>query len=521
MKNIIIIISLIFSACSSPSFDIIINNGKIANGNGDELFIANIYIRDGKIIEIGTIPSAIGDKVLNAKNLIIAPGFIDMHTHAERKSLDFPPVENYLQQGVTTMIGGNCGGSPFPIKSFMENTEQKGIGPNLALLIGHNTVRRQVMGTENRLASDKEIKEMQNLIQVAMEDGVFGMSTGLKYIPGAYSNTAEVVALASTVSKNGGIYATHMREEGIGLIESVNEAIDIGRKSNLPVQISHHKAVGKTMWGNSIKTLELIEKANAEGLQVTADQYPYTATSTGLTVVFPAWALSGGREQLKKRLLDTELRQKIKDKIIWNIVYDRGGGDPASIVVASYPKNKDYDGLNLSQITELKGFKPNANNAAEVLMDLVYEGNGKGIYHCLDEEDVKRIMSNPYVMHASDGSTIEFGKAQPHPRSYGTYPRILGQYVRDKNVISLVESIRKMTKLPASVLGLQDRGEIKKNYWADLVIFDENKIIDNATWENPHQFPSGINWVIVNGEVAIQNGNYLNSLSGKILKHSL
>ena len=228
MKNIIIIISLIFSGCSSPSFDIIINNGKIANGNGDELFIANIYIRDGKIIEIGTIPSAIGDKVLNAKNLIIAPGFIDMHTHAERKSLDFPPVENYLQQGVTTMIGGNCGGSPFPIKSFMERTEQKGIGPNLALLIGHNTVRRQVMGTENRLASDKEIKEMQNLIQVAMEDGVFGMSTGLKYIPGAYSNTAEVVALASTVSKNGGIYATHMREEGIGLIESVNEAIDIG-----------------------------------------------------------------------------------------------------------------------------------------------------------------------------------------------------------------------------------------------------------------------------------------------------
>ena len=237
------------------------------------MFIANIYIKDGKIIEIGNLPNAKGDRVLNAQELIIAPGFIDMHTHSERRSLQFPTVENYLQQGVTTMVGGNCGGSPFPMGSFIKKTQKKGIGPNLALLIGHNTVRKEVMGTENRLATDKEIIRMQELIQQSMEEGAFGMSTGLKYIPGAYSNTEEVIALASTVSKNNGIYSTHMREEGIGLIESVKEAIDIGRKASLPVQISHHKAVGKTMWGNSKKTLELIDNANKEGLQVTADQY--------------------------------------------------------------------------------------------------------------------------------------------------------------------------------------------------------------------------------------------------------
>ena len=418
------------------------------------------------------------------------------------------------------MVGGNCGSSPLPMSTFMADTEAMGIGPNLALLVGHNTVRREVIGTENRLATEAELKSMQALVQTAMDDGAFGMSTGLKYIPGAYSNTDEVVALASTVSKNGGFYATHMREEGIGLLESVDEAINIGKEANLPVQISHHKAVGKSMWGNSVKTLERIEKARSKGIKVTADQYPYTATSTGLTVVFPAWSLAGGMDMLKERLDDQGQRKKIKDGIVWNIVYDRGGGDPASIVVASYPPNSDYNGMNLAQITQLKGSEPTPENAADVLMDMVYAGGGSGIYHCLDESDVKQLMAHPQVMHASDGSTIEFGKAQPHPRSYGTYPRILGRYVREQGVLDLSESIRKMTKLPASVLDLKDRGEIKIGFWADIVIFDFNRIIDNATFEAPHQYPTGITHVLVNGQVAIENGKHTKSLTGKILKHT-
>lgn len=521
MKFLITSISILFSTCIIPSYDIIIENGMIADGSGESLYESNIYIKNGKIIDIGNKKNATGLKIIDASGLIISPGFIDMHTHSERRSLDFPSINNYLQQGVTTMVGGNCGGSPFPIGKFIEKTEKIGIGPNLALLIGHNTVRKEIMGRENRIASPNEIKAMQNLIQNAMDDGAFGLSTGLKYIPGAYSNTEEVIALASTVSKNNGFYATHMREEGIGLLESVEEAINIGRKAKLPVQISHHKAVGKTMWGESIKTLALIDEARAEGIKVTADQYPYTATSTGLTVVFPAWSLAGGTEKLKERLENPLERKKIKDKIIWNIVYDRGGGDPASIVIANYPPNIKYNGMNLAQITELKGLEPTPKNAAEILMDLVYDGRGQGIYHCLNENDVKQIMAHPQVMHASDGSTIEFGKAQPHPRNYGTFPRILGRYVRDKNVISLVESIRKMTKLPASVLRLKDRGEISKKYWADIVIFDSNKIIDNATWKEPHQYPSGISWVIINGKIVIDHGVYTSILPGKLLKNNL
>ncbi len=520
MKQSILFLSILISACTAPTFDIIIKNGRIADGTGGALFEANIYIRDGKIVTIGHQPKAVAPQTIDATGLVIAPGFIDMHTHSERKSLDFPAVENYLQQGVTTMVGGNCGSSPFPISEFIEKTEAREIGTNLALLVGHNTVRREVMGTENRLATETELTAMQNLIQSAMDDGAFGMSTGLKYIPGAYSNTEEVVTLASTVSQNGGFYATHMREEGIGLIKSVEEAIDIGRKAKLPVQISHHKAVGKSTWGKSKNTLALVDEARAEGIDVTVDQYPYTATSTTLTVVFPAWSLAGGMEALKERLDDPAQRQKIKDGIVWNIVYDRGGGDPASIVVANYPPNTAFNGMDLGEITKRKGIEPTPENAAEVLMDMVYKGGGAGIYHCLDEADVKRIMAHPQVMHASDGSTIEFGKAQPHPRSYGTYPRILGRYVRDQGVISLSESIRKMTQLPASVLGLTDRGEIKKGFWADLVIFDPKTIIDRATWENPHQYPAGISYVLVNGKVAVDHGRTTKSLAGKVLKHT-
>ena len=520
MKPYILFLHIFFFACTTPSFDTIIQNGQIADGTGGELFKANIYIRNGKIITVGNLKKAMATETIDAEGLVIAPGFIDMHTHSELKSLQFPVVENYLQQGVTTMVGGNCGTSPLPMSTFMADTEAKGIGPNLALLVGHNTVRREVMGTENRLATDAELKAMQTLIQTAMDDGAFGLSTGLKYIPGAYSNTDEVVALASTVSKNGGFYATHMREEGIGLLESVDEAINIGREAKLPVQISHHKAVGKSMWGKSAKTLEKIENARAEGIEVVADQYPYTATSTTLTVVFPAWSLAGGMDELKKRLDDPTQRQKIKDGIVWNIVYDRGGGDPASIVVSNYPPNTEYNGMNLGEITASKGIDPTPENAADVLMDMVYAGDGLGIYHCLNEEDVKRYMAHPQVMHASDGWTVEFGKAQPHPRSYGTYPRILGRYVRDQGVLSLPESIRKMTQLPASVLGLTDRGKIKSGYWADLVIFNPNTIIDNATFDAPHQYPTGITHVMVNGQVAIENGKHTKSLAGKILKHT-
>ena len=522
MKRFIIyLIALIIISCANNNYDIIIKNGLVIDGTGSPIKNTSIYINNGKIVHIGEkLNNASGKQIIDANGKIVAPGFIDMHTHSERKSLDFPLVENYLQQGVTTMVGGNCGGSPYPIKDFIVKTRAKGIGPNLALLVGHNTIRKEIMGSENRLASPNELKMMEGLIQEAMDDGAFGMSTGLKYIPGAYSNTEEVIALAEVVSKNNGFYATHMREEGVsGLLESVEEAINIGRKAKLPVQISHHKAVGKPMWGSSKNTLKMVDNARNEGVDVTLDQYPYTATSTSLTIIFPAWSLAGGHSMLKQRLDEEASRKKIKQGIVWNIVNDRGGGDPASIVISDYPPNSDLNGQNLAQVTISKGFKPTPANAAEVLMDLVYKSNGRGIYHCLNEKDVEQIMAHPHVMHASDGGTIDFGKANPHPRNYGTFPRILGRYVRERKIISIEESIRKMTQLPASVLGLTDRGLLKKDFWADLIIFDPDNIIDNSTWENPHQFPSGIDWVIVNGNISLENGNPSKNLYGKVLTH--
>lgn len=358
---------------------------------------------------------------------------------------------------------------------------------------------------------------MINLTEQAMQEGAVGLSTGLKYVPGAYAKTDEVIALAKVVAENGGFYASHMREEGRGLIEAVKETIDIGRQAGLPVQISHHKAVGKSTWGQSVQTLQLVDDAVAEGLEVTLDQYPYPATSTRLTVVFPAWSLAGGKEKILQRLADRTQREKIKQGIMDNILFDRGGGDPASIVVSSFEPDPTLEGKNLTEITRLRGKQPTVANAAETLMDLQAEGGGRGIYHCLDEADIQRIMQHPLTMHGSDGATIEFGKAKPHPRSYGTFPRVLGRYVRDKQVITLEEAIRKMTSLPARRLGLADRGRIVKDAWADLVIFDPEKILDTATWEQPHQFPIGLLYVLVNGEVVVDEQGWTGALPGKVL----
>ncbi|RMD93362.1 MAG: D-aminoacylase, partial [Calditrichaeota bacterium] len=336
-------------------------------------------------------------------------------------------------------------------------------------------------------------------------------------VPGAYAKTEEVIELARVAAQYGGFYATHMREEGIGLIEAVKEAIEIGRRAHIPVQISHHKAVGKSMWGRSKQTLQLIDRAIQQGQDITLDQYPYTATSTVLTVVFPAWSLAGGREALKQRLHDPEMRKKIKAGIVHNILYDRGGGDPASIVVSSYPADSTLEGKNLAEITRMRGQKPTPANAAETLMDLVDRGRGRGIYHCLSETDLVRIMKYPHTMHASDGVTVEFGKAKPHPRSYGTFPRVLGKYVREEKVLPLAEAIRKMTSLPARRLRLQDRGTLKEGYWADVVIFDPQTVRDRATWSHPHQYPQGIPYVIVNGTLAIDREKFTGKYPGRVL----
>ena len=515
-----VIPSLLQAALKSESeFDLLIVNGSIVDGTGAPSYRGDIAIKDGRIIAIGDLKGHSAKEIINADGLVVAPGFIDLHSHGEKEIREMPGADNYIHQGITTMLGGNCGSSPLPLGPFIKEVEDIGIAINLCILAGHNTLRKEVMGSVNRAPTPAELTEMQTLLKQAMLDGAFGMSTGLKYIPGAYSKTDEVVALAKIVSAHGGFYATHMRDEGSDLIKSVEETITIGREAGLPVHISHFKAMGNTMWGASETTIAMIDEARRNGIDVTADQYPYSAGSTGLRVVFPAWALAGGNKQIAQRLEDPETRAKIKAGIIYNLNHDRGGGDTSRIVVATYPDDKSLEGKNIAEIVKMRGMEPGVDSAAEVLMNLQYTWpGGKAIYHVMSEDDVVRIMRHPQVSVATDAHVIKFGEAMPHPRNYGTYPRVLGRYVREKKILTLEEAVRKMTSLPAGRMNLKNRGVLKKGMAADIVIFNPETVIDRAEWTNPHHYPEGIPHVIINGEAVIQNGERTHTYPGKVLR---
>lgn len=504
--------------CSRP-YDVIIRGGQVLDGTGAPAVKADVGVRGGKIVRIGRIPeNAKARAVVDAAGMIVAPGFIDIHTHTERKLLRYPDIRNYTSQGVTTVIGGNCGGSPLPIGAYFARAESTKIAVNLALLVGHNTVRRKVMGSENRAPTPEELEKMKALVRRAMEDGAIGMSTGLKYIPGAYAKTDEVVALAKVVAEYGGIYATHMRDEGRGLFPSIYETLTIGREANIPVEISHFKAVGKPMWGSSRRMLAIVDSARAAGMDVVYDQYPYTATSTTLGVLLPAWAFAGGRKVYLKKWKDPAIRAKIKAGIIDNIVHDRGGGDPASVVIVESEYDSTLDGLNLAQITRRFFGKVTLENAAETVIRLLEHGRHTCVYHCLNEEDVQRILKHPVGLVCSDGHTVSPDESYPHPRNYGTFPRVLGHYVRELHLLSLPEAVRKMTGAVADRLGFKHRGKLKEGNWADIVVFDPNTIIDRATWDNPKQFSVGINQLLVNGVFVIKDGQFTGKRPGMVLK---
>jgi N-acyl-D-aspartate/D-glutamate deacylase len=498
-------------------FDIIIRGGRIVDGTGSEAYRADVGIKNGRITEIGKLPDGKSGRIINAEGMVVAPGFIDIHTHTDRQILKRPSVENYIRQGATTVVGGNCGSSTYPVGEFLKKVEDKGTALNFALLVGHGAIRKKVIGKEDRQPTPEELNEMKQMVAQAMLDGAVGMSSGLTYVPGTYTRTDELVELSKVAARYGGFYATHMRDEGRGLIKAVREAIEIGKRSKIGVQISHHKVMGKSMWNSSIKMLEMVDKAIDDGLDITLDQYPYTATSTNLTVLFPSWALEGGQNRLKERLNNRKVREKIKEAIVDNILFGRGGGDTSSIVIASCSAERDLEGKSIAEITRMRRKEPTADNAAETIMDLQYAGGASAIYHCLCEDDVEQIMKHPEVMHASDGSAVTFGQAKPHPRNYGTFPRVLARYVREKKMISLPEAVRKMTSLPAQRLKLKERGTIKAGMFADIVIFNPKTVTDKGTWENPHQYAEGIPYVLVNGEPVIDDNKRTEVFPGTVL----
>jgi N-acyl-D-aspartate/D-glutamate deacylase len=391
------------------------------------------------------------------------------------------------------------------------------VGINVGYQVGHNTIRRRVMGMAARAPTAAELARMQRLVAEGMGDGAFGLSTGLLYLPGTYSNVDEVVALAQVASDSGGIYTSHLRKEGIGLLDGVAEALEIGRRAHIPVMLTHHKAVGRAMWGQSVRTLAMVDSARRAGTDVMVDQYPYTATHTGIGVLVPSWAMAGGDAEFRKRVAQPAVKDSILRDIVFNLLNDRGGGDLSRVQFSRVPWDHSLEGQTLRDWADRRQLAPTPENGAALVLEAMLNGGGNAIYHVLDEGDVKRIMASPFSMVASDGRLSQPGDGHPHPRAYGTFPRVLGEYVRVEGVLTLPQAIHKMTQMPADRLGLSDRGVLRVGAIADVVVFDASTVKDASTFTEPHQYPVGIETVIVNGTVAVDGGVPTGARAGRVV----
>ena len=485
-----ILVLTFYSNSYSQEADIIIRNGKIIDGTGNQWQYKDVAISKNKIIAIGLLGNWKAIKEIDAKGFIVSPGFIDVHAHIEGGELRNPLATNFIYDGVTTVVTGNCGGSADRLQTYFNSIDSIGTSINVASLIGHNNIRKQVMGTANRNATESELIQMEQIAQQAMNDGAVGMSTGLIYIPGTYAPTSEIVRLAKVVANNGGVYSSHIRYEEDKVVDAVNEAIQIGREAKIPVEVSHYKVSGQNNWGRSRETIPLIINARKEGIDVTIDQYPYTASSTNLGVLLPDWVLSDGQDSIMARLKNPTIREKVRAHSI-SIIKKRGLKHFSYAVVANFKADSSYNGKSIEEINLLRGGKHDQKAEAETIVQMMELGGAQMVYHGMSEEDVKNIMQYPFNMIASDAGIAVMGAGKPHPRAYGTNSRVLGKYVREEKVISLEEAIRRMTSLPADKFNIKERGLIKEGYLADIVIFDENEVADMSTYDNPHQYSKG------------------------------
>jgi len=505
----------------SDAYDLLIRNGHIVDGSGNPWYVGDVGVKDGRIARIGSLPDATAKRVIDAAGQVVAPGFIDVHVHVEGDLERIPTADNFIMDGRTTIITGNCGGSKPDIGAYFTDLTAKGISLNLATFIGHNTVRAEVMGNANRHATSAELEKMRQLVAKAMQDGAVGFSTGLIYTPGAYSSSEEVIELGKVAGKYGGIYASHIRDEGPHITEAIEEALNVGRAGKMPVELSHFKIDTKALWGSSTATLAQVEKARREGLEVTIDQYPYTASSTGLGAnLIPSWARADGWAKVEARYRDPETRQKIVREMSATL-RSKGRDHLDYAIVARCAFDPSLEGRNISEINLQRGRKNRLEDEIETVLDLELQAKGttiQTVYFSMGDEDVNRIMRNPFTMVASDGGIVEFGTGVPHPRSYGTFTRSLGVYVREKQVLTLEDAIRKMTSLPAQTFRLKDRGTLKEGYFADIVIFDPARVRDMATFTKPHQYAQGISAVIVNGEVVMEGGKHSGARPGRVLR---
>ena len=537
----------IFGAQSKKDYDVLIKNGLVFDGLGNEGKDADILINDDKIIRISKNISEKNAKlVLDAKGQIVCPGFIDPHTHTDEYLLINPLAESFIRQGVTTEIGGNCGDSPFPfipekveerkkyykdkydivadwydVSGFYSKMEKMGHSINYSSLLGQGTLRGAVVGYEDVPSTPEQLLKMKTIIAQNLDAGVLGISSGLEYTPSSFANTDELVELCKVVAEHKGVYSTHLRNEDDTLLEAVSEAIEIARKSGVSLEISHLKTCYPRNWHKIEELIKLIESAKKDGINILADRYPYIAFATSLSACFPTWSRAGSTKDFIDRLKNPDLVEKI-DSFLKEKEIKYGSWKNVVISGVSNEKNKYCEGQNILELSTRNNKSP-----IQFIKDLLIDENSQVgmITFAMNEENLQKILQHPLTVIGSDGSSIapygELGKGKPHPRHYGAFSRILGKYVREASVLSMAKAIQKMTSTTAKKFNILNRGELKENYFADLVVFDPETVADKADWSNPHQYSVGIKYVIVNGKLTIKEGEHLGALSGKIIRRGV
>lgn len=524
-------------------WELLVRGGTVVDGGGRAAFGADVAVANGRVAAVGHGLRGDAARVIDARGLAVAPGFIDLHSHSDYALVADGRAESKVLQGVTTEVIGNCGFSAAPVgpavldvlygwvarrdewpsvHAYAAQLRRQGIAPNVAILVGHSTLRSRVMGFARRPPTPAEWDRLVRLLDEALMDGAFGMSTGLIYPPGCYAARDELTGLASIVGRAGGFYATHVRDEADELVEAVDEALAVAERSEVAVQLSHHKAKGRANWGRVRKTLERLDFARSRGLDATLDVYPYTATSTVLRAVLPTWAQDGGDAGLRARLGDRDDRSRIVEAMSASAhgLRETGGWDPWGHVVISLCRgNPTLEGRNIREMANEMRLSP-----PEVVLNVLRDGGldtGMVVF-CLSEDDVETVLRHSQCMVASDGEALPLDRTgalgKPHPRSFGTFPRVLGRYVRARRMLGLEEAVRKMTGLPAMRLGLHDRGVIAEGAWADLTLFDPREVEDRATYEQPVVAPVGIKHVVVNGKPVVAEGRLLGTRPGRVLR---
>ncbi|MEI8090291.1 MAG: D-aminoacylase [Opitutaceae bacterium] len=511
-------ITLISLPLSAETYDLIIRNASLIDGTGSPARAGDLAIRAGRIAAIGQLTAgSTAPTEINAAGQSVAPGFIDVHTHCEDVN-DLPTAENFLRMGVTTIVTGNCGGSKLEVGAFLAQIEQTGISLNVATLIGHNTVRFQVMGGSfMRPPTPAELEKMCALVEQAMRDGAVGLSTGLIYLPGSFAKTDEIVALAKVAAAHGGIYASHMRYENSRILEALDELTTVAREAKIPAEVSHIKLSSPNAWGRADEIIAYLDRARAEGLKITQDQYAYTASSTGISALIAAEFREGGAARYKERLADPSIKSQMIAEMKDSITKGKRG-DFTYAVVANFKPDPRFNGKTIPQCAQLLRGATTLDDQIETILDIEARGGAQGVFHGMSEPDLKKFLAQPLTMIASDSGIRKFGEAVPHPRGYGNNARILGRYVRDQQVIPIEDAVRKMTSLPARTFRLGERGELRPGAIADVVIFDPATVNDPSTYDDPHHYATGFSDVIVNGVPVIRSGQLTRARPGQAVR---